>query len=191
MSHPFPPAAGHGAQGEPATGVLGFSCPHETPAPVEASREEIAAAVRELLALPQVECPLTHLFAPGVYWREILMPAGSIVIGAEHKTEHFNVVLAGELRLLVAGRWERIVAPAVFVSKPGVQKTLHMLTDVRWATIHPTTETRLDKLEEELIVVTAEYRERQRRMDPALNRQPTINLNAQSPCHSPSSELPQ
>ena len=111
----------------------------------------IERAEAELLKLPQLDCPLTHKFAPGVYMREILMPAGSFIIGHEHKTEHFNVVLSGRARVMMDGVVEEIVGPCTFVSKPGVRKVLYILEDMRWATVHPTRETDLDKLDRKLI----------------------------------------
>ena len=110
-----------------------------------------------LLSLPQVPMPLTHRFAPGVYLREIFMPAGTFVIGHEHKTEHFNVVLSGRARVLIEGAVVEIKGPAVFVSKPGVRKVLMILEDMRWATVHPTTETDLARLESELIIKSPLY----------------------------------
>jgi hypothetical protein len=144
----------------------------------EPTREEIAAVVEELQTQPQVPCPVTHRFAPGVYLREIFMPAGTIVIGAEHRTEHFNVVLTGRARLQVAGQWEEIAAPCTFVSKPGVQKTLRILEDMRWQTIHPTTKTDPEELEAELIVVTDQYRRAKVLQGSTLNAQRST-LNAQ------------
>lgn len=105
----------------------------------------------------QVECPLTHHFAPGVYFREIFMPAGAFIIGHEHKTEHFNVVLSGKARVLIEGEWHDIAAPCVFVSKPGVRKVLEILEDMRWATIHATEETDMERLEELCIVKSATW----------------------------------
>ena len=58
-------------------------------------RDKIAVLVRGMGHMPQVECPLKHYFAPGVYLREIFMPAGSVVIGKIHKTEHFNIIQKG------------------------------------------------------------------------------------------------
>ena len=105
-----------------------------------------------LLSLPQVPMPLTHRFAPGVYLREIFMPAGTFVIGHEHKTEHFNVVLSGRARVLIDGVVTEIKAPSVFVSKPGVRKVLVIEEDMRWATVHATTETDVHRLEADLII---------------------------------------
>jgi len=104
-----------------------------------------------------VECPLKHQFAPGIYFREIFMPAGAFIIGHEHKTEHFNVVLSGCAKVLMDGEVVDIIAPCVFVSKPGVRKVLLITEDMRWATIHPTDETDIAKLEDIHIIRSAAF----------------------------------
>lgn len=120
---------------------------------VELSRAELVnRAVQEFSKLPQTECPLTHRFAPGVYLREIFMPAGAIVIGKIHRTEHFNVLIRGACMIVHDdGSREELRAPLTFVSKAGVQKVLVILEDTIWQTIHPTTETDMTRLEAELI----------------------------------------
>lgn len=110
-----------------------------------------------LLDFAQVDMPLTHRFAPGVYFREIRMPAGTFVIGHEHKTEHFNVILSGRADVLVDGQVVELRAPMVFVSKAGVRKMLYIREDMVWATIHPTTETNVEQLEAMLIQKSATY----------------------------------
>ena len=103
--------------------------------PTKAEIEEVEGA---LLALPQVAMPVTHVFAPGVYYREIFMPKGHFIIGHEHKTKHLNVVLSGRARVLIDGVVSELAAPAVFVSEAGVRKMLEITEDMRFATIHPT-----------------------------------------------------
>jgi len=113
--------------------------------------DQIENLERELLSLPQVECPLKHNFAPGVYMREITMPAGSLIIGHEHLTEHFNVILTGKARVMIDGVIEDLVAPCYFISKPNVRKVLYIVEEMKFATIHPTEETSVDVLEQTLI----------------------------------------
>lgn len=110
-----------------------------------------------LLHDPQVDCPLRHTFAPGVYLREITMPAGTFIIGHEHKTQHANVVLAGHARVLMDGIVHDIVAPCTFISHPGVRKVLYILEECRWMTVHPTHTTDLEELEAELIVKSESF----------------------------------
>jgi quercetin dioxygenase-like cupin family protein len=112
---------------------------------------QIEAVEEQLLQLEQIDCPLVHRFAPNVYMREVTMPAGSFIIGHEHKTEHFNVVLTGKARVMIDGVIEDIIAPCVFVSKPAVRKVLYIVEEMKWATIHPTEETNLEILDSNLI----------------------------------------
>lgn len=121
-------------------------------------REKISILVREMGALPQVDCPLKHYFAPGVYIREIFMPAGAIVIGKIHKTEHFNIIQRGAVSLIdEKGERELLHAPHTFVSKAGVQKVLYIHEDTVWSTVHLTSERDLDKLEALLIEPDSSY----------------------------------
>lgn len=107
---------------------------------------------KRMLVLPQLDVPVTHRFAPGVYMREVVMPADSFIIGHQHKTEHFNVVTKGRALVRMGDKIEEIVAPCVFVSGAGVRKILLILEEMTWATIHPTTETDQEKLDDALIV---------------------------------------
>lgn len=109
--------------------------------------EEIKALADRALDLPQVECPLRHSFSPGVYMREMFAPAGTFIIGNEHLTEHFNVILAGRLRLKMNGKVKELSAPYSFISKAGTMKMAYVIEDLHFMTIHPTDETDVDKLE--------------------------------------------
>jgi len=120
------------------------------------TKTTVAGWLRDLKNLPQVACPLTHLFAPGVYLRQITMPAGTLVIGKIHRTEHFNVIERGKFAIRHDdGRVETLQAPVTFVSKAGVQKVLYIIEDTVWKTIHATSETDLEKLEALLIEAPA------------------------------------
>lgn len=125
--------------------------PQVLSAPELSWREKIAVLVRYFGADSQVDCPLKHHFAPGVYLREIFMPAGAIVIGKIHKTEHFNIVQQGRLMIFDEGGAHEIKAPCTFVSKPGIQKVLYIAEDTIWSTVHLTEERDLEKLEAALI----------------------------------------
>jgi hypothetical protein len=125
--------------------------------PVVAERRGLSVAElgeieQVCLQMPQVECPLQHRFAPGVYMREITMPAGTFVIGHQHRTEHFNVILKGRASVIMDGVVHDVVAPCTIKSGPGVRKALYIWEDMVWATIHPTVETDLEKLDAELVI---------------------------------------
>lgn len=86
------------------------------------------------------------------------MRAGTFVIGHEHKTEHFNIVLTGRASVMLEdGKVQEIVAPCTFVSHAGVRKVLYIHEDMIWQTVHPTEETDVDKLEAALIVKSVSF----------------------------------
>lgn len=119
----------------------------------------IGALAEEMRRLPQREMPLTHHFAPGIYTREIFMPADTFVIGHVHKTEHLNVVLTGRATVHMEGETRELVAPCIFKSAAGVQKMLYIHEDMRWATVHVNAddETDIATLEERLIEVSLDF----------------------------------
>jgi hypothetical protein len=80
------------------------------------------------------------------------MPAGAIVVGKVHKTEHINIVSSGEA-IVVTEDDQRmhIVAPYAFVSKPGCKKALYIIKDMVWTTCHVTEKTDLDQIEADII----------------------------------------
>lgn len=127
--------------------------------PVGPSLSEIEQLEAQLLKLPQVEVPVTHRFAPGVYMREVFMKAGTFVIGHCHKTEHLNIISHGRASVYMNGAVHEIVGPCTVVSGINVRKALYIHEDMLWATIHPTNETDLPKLEEELIIKSDSFQQ--------------------------------
>lgn len=108
-------------------------------------RERVERLEGILAQAPQVECPTRHHFAPGVYAREMTIPAGVIATGAVHKTEHLSIVV-GHCWLTTDEGPKEFIGHHTFVSKPGAKRALHAITDTVMTTIHPTTETNLDRL---------------------------------------------
>lgn len=108
----------------------------------------------QLLDLPQVDVQVKHSFAPGVYIREMIIPAGTFVIGNEHRTEHFNLAVSGKCRCFVNGFVRELNAKDLFVSDKNVMKVAFVTADLHFMTIHATDETNVDKLEEMLFVKT-------------------------------------
>ena len=92
----------------------------------------------------EVDCPVSHGFADGVYLREIFMPKGTYVIGKEHTTQHFNIVLKGQAYVMMNDTVELITAPTTFVSSSGTRKVLYVLEDMIWQTVHTNEENTKD-----------------------------------------------
>lgn len=108
-------------------------------------RERVERLESILEQYPQIECPVKHHFAPGVYAREMTIPAGVIATGAVHKTEHLSIVV-GHCLLTTDDGVKEISGHHTFVSKPGAKRALTAITDTVMTTIHPSDETDLDKL---------------------------------------------
>lgn len=130
-------------------------------------KAHIETMERALLEAPQVDCPVTHRFAPGLYIREIFVPAGAVIVGHEHKAETLNILLQGAALVAHDGKVEEMVAPLTFNSAPGVRKAAVVLDDMVWINVHPnpTNETDPAKLEEMFIVKSDAFLEVQRQLE--------------------------
>lgn len=116
-------------------------------------RDQFQVLLDAALKHPQIEMPVTHRFANGLYLREIFMPAGSLVIGHIHTTQHFNVILTGAVSLVTADTDpEFLEAPHTFVSEAGTQKVLYIHEDCQWQTHHVTDDRDVERLEQTLKV---------------------------------------
>jgi len=114
-------------------------------------RDSILGLQNELLGMDQVDCPVTHHFAPSVYAREIFMPAGAVVVGKIHKHAHLNIISKGKVIVSTEFGKKQLVAPCTFVSEAGTKRAVYIVEDCIWTTIHPTEETDLEKIEEHVI----------------------------------------
>lgn len=92
-----------------------------------------------------------HRFAPGMYSREMFIPAGCVITGAIHRQEHFSLFLEGVLLVPDDEGGSKIVqAPHIEIAQPGTKRVGVALTDVRWITFHPTEATTVKEAEDEL-----------------------------------------
>ena len=118
-------------------------------------KHRLYALQKALINLPDVEFPLQHTFAPGVYARTIFIPAGSVLVGKIHKHRHLNILSMGHVSVLTeGGGLEDLHGPITMVSEPGTKRAVQAHSDVVWTTIHLTNETDLAKIEDEVIAKT-------------------------------------
>lgn len=111
---------------------------------------------QEINKLPQATVPVWHHFAPGMYARQMLIPKGTVLTGAVHKTEHLCIV-SGVIDVTNDTGVIRIADQQyIFVSKPGVKRAGVALEDTYFTTVHATDETDLDKLVIELTESTSQ-----------------------------------
>jgi hypothetical protein len=88
------------------------------------TREQIDRLESVLLSIEAdvgVEIETRHHFAPGVYCREVLIPAGVVLTGAEHKSEHM-VTFDGDITVWHEGAMVRLTGHHTLVSTPGARR---------------------------------------------------------------------
>jgi hypothetical protein len=120
--------------------------------PPQPTLEQIQAFERVLRKFPQVDCPVDHFFADGLYGRLVLIPAGTTVTGKMHAGRHLNVLLAGTIKVTTEQGVIELTAPHVMVSEAGVKRVGHAYTDTLWLTVHASDKTDIAELERELII---------------------------------------
>lgn len=114
----------------------------------ETTREKVNRLEDALRSVPQVDCPIRHHFAPGIYAREITIPKGTVLTGAIHKQESLVVLSAGRLRLVTDDGTVEISAPYTLTCKAGAKNAALALEDSVWTNFFATEETDQDKLVE-------------------------------------------
>ena len=111
-------------------------------------QEKVKALEEVLLEVPQVDCPVRHHFAPGIYAREITIPKGTVLTGAVHKKQNLAVLSSGKLQLVTDDGTTIISAPHILTVMPGMKNAAYALEDSVWTNFFPTEETDTDVLVE-------------------------------------------
>lgn len=111
--------------------------------------DKIFAIEAEMKKLPQINIPVRHIFSPGVYAREITVPAGALITGVIHKYPQINILSKGTIRVSVEDEIKELSASHTVVSDPGVKRIAFALTEVVWTTIVHTHLTDVDEIERE------------------------------------------
>jgi len=120
------------------------------------TRQKVNIIEAEMFKQPQLTLDVKHYFCPGIYARELFIPAGTLLTGKIHKHEHLNIMSQGELSVLVGDKIERIKAPFTTISSPGIKRIAFAHLDTVWTTIHHTNVTDIDRIELELVCDTDE-----------------------------------
>ena len=146
----------------------------------ETTRQRVDRMEASMLKQPQVDCPVRHHFAPGVYAREITIPKGTVLVGVVHKIDNLVVLSAGRLQLVTDGGTVEIAAPHTLLCKAGTKNAALALEDSVWTNFFATQETDTDKLVEQLTYATADEL-----LGGAKNKQLAAQaaLKGEKPCH--------
>jgi hypothetical protein len=119
---------------------------------VTPSRKSVERLESYLREFPQVEIKAEHKFAPGLYIRQITIPAGVLATGAACKEEHFSVMVSGRMSVLADGAIRDIAGYHDWIAPAGVKRVGIAVEDTVWFTVHPnpTNERDIAKLEDAL-----------------------------------------
>lgn len=97
--------------------------------------------LRPLADVPSEEsCPVEHIFEPGMYIREMRIPADMLFIGRPHRHGHRCQLLSGSVLHITEDNAPTGVqrdAPFEVTTTPGTQMVLKTLTEVVGRTYHP------------------------------------------------------
>lgn len=100
-----------------------------------APRARLALIAQKLAALPQVEIPIRHYFADGVYAREGDVPKGACFAGRVHLKAQINIISRGAILVLTEQGPIEMRAPFTMVNPPGAHRAAYALEDTTWTTI--------------------------------------------------------
>jgi hypothetical protein len=90
---------------------------------------------------------LVHYFAPGIYARELHIPAGITLTGKIHKYPQLNILSKGKISVLTEDGIKEVEAPFTVVSPAGTKRIAYAHTDCVWTTILNTDETNINEIE--------------------------------------------
>jgi len=110
----------------------------------------------ELVKLPQFEPKTDHYFAKGLYLRTVWSPAGSVIVGKVHRTEHLYGVLSGRVQVTTDDGVIELDAkdgPKILTCPVGTKRAVYIIEDAWRMNVHLNLEniTDMEELEEQLV----------------------------------------
>lgn len=120
------------------------------------TREQIERLEGEMLAMEQagagVAIDTWHHFVDGLVARTIFIPAGTLLTGAAHRTEHLNIC-HGDIEVWTEQGMRRLTGYHVLPSLPGAKRVGRTFADTWWTTVHlnPGNERDIAALEDALV----------------------------------------
>ena len=118
--------------------------------------KKVQALEAELLKMPQAAIVTEHIFKRGVYERKIIIPAWTVLTGAEHKTDYKVRLEKGTIAVNTDDGVKVLTAPLEFDAKAGMQRAGRVFEqEVVWVDVYsnPDNCTDLAELEARLYVV--------------------------------------
>ncbi|SRR6266849_3431489 len=114
-------------------------------------RDKLNALETEMKLEPQLNLLTEHFFSPGIYTRILYIPKGCLLTGKIHKEPILNIMLKGEISVLLGTEIHRIKAPYICVSPAGSKKIGYAHENTIWMGCHGTDEFDLVKIERRFV----------------------------------------
>ena len=124
------------------------------PAKGDPTPEQLGRFAAILADAPQIDIPVEHFFAPGMYVRKCTIQADAYVLGKKHRHKHPTMLLKGECTINTDKGMVRIKAPHIWISQEGAQRALYTHSECEFVTVHlnPDDTQDLEAIEAEVIV---------------------------------------
>ena len=133
---------------------------------VSPSRKSVERLEAHLLQFPEVEIETEHRFVPGLYIRQITIPAGVTCTGAPCRFQHFSVMVRGKIHTLVDGSMRVIEGYHEWIAPAGVKRVGLALEETVWFCVYPNPDDERDlNVLEARIFEQAEMLQRRRAAD--------------------------
>jgi len=95
---------------------------------------------------------ITHHFSDGLYAKQAVILAGTVVLKHTHNFNHLSILAKGKAAVMKSDAVEIIEAPACIEIHAGLEHGIKAITDCVWFCIHATDEKDASKVDEVLIV---------------------------------------
>jgi hypothetical protein len=97
-----------------------------------------------------VDMPLEHYFADGIYVRSLTIPKGAIIVGKKHRNACVNIMLRGDITIYADGDIERFTDNYIGIAPAGTQKAAKAHKETVWLTIHKIDSEDIDEIEKDI-----------------------------------------
>jgi len=111
--------------------------------------EKVAELEQYALQFPQVDVQTQHLVHGGMCARTILIPAGTLLTGAQLNADNI-CVMSGDIEVTTDAGVQRLVGFHVIPAKAGFKRAGVAHADTYWTTLWPTELTDIGEIEDEM-----------------------------------------
>lgn len=121
--------------------------------------EKVRALEAMLLTLPQIDLHTRTVTHGQVSARAIFIPAGTVLTGAETNLDNVCIVL-GDIEVTTDAGPRRITGFDMLPANRGAKRVGHTFADTWWITVHHTTLTDPQAIEDEMTAESADLQSR-------------------------------